>query len=184
MKKITNLILVVFSILLITCGCESMMNTPTKRAEEFLNKYQRQDKEVLTQLDEAIDTATYKFTDIQKSSYKDLMKKQYKDLTYTIKEELIDGNNATVTVEIEVYDYNNAINTAETYYQNNPMEFKNSEGGIDEEKYMDYKIEKIKAVKERIKYTLNLTLTKQNKKWVLNDISEADRQKLHGLYNS
>ena len=38
--------------------------------------------------------------------------------------------------------------------------------------------------KDKIKYTLNLTLTKKDKKWVLNDISESDRQKLHGLYNS
>ena len=29
-----------------------------------------------------------------------------------------------------------------------------------------------------------LKLTKKDKKWVLNDISESDRQKLHGLYNS
>ena len=124
------------------------------------------------------------FNDTQSTSYKELMKKQYKDLTYTIKEELIDGNNATVTVEIEVYDYNKAINDAETYYKNNPNEFKNSDGGIDEEKYMDYKIKKMEAVKDKIKYTLNLTLTKKDKKWVLNDISESDRQKLHGLYNS
>ena len=84
----------------------------------------------------------------------------------------------------EVYDYNKAINDAETYYKNNPNEFKNSDGGIDEEKYMDYKIKKMEAVKDKIKYTLNLTLTKKDKKWVLNDISESDRQKLHGLYNS
>ncbi len=181
MKK---LILVVFSLLLITCGCDSMMNTPTKRVEEFLNKYQRLDSDVLTQLDEVIKNATYTFNDTQSTSYKELMKKQYKDLTYTIKEELIDGNNATVTVEIEVYDYNKAINDAETYYKNNPNEFKNSDGGIEEEKYMDYKIKKMEAVKDKIKYTLNLTLTKKDKKWVLNDISESDRQKLHGLYNS
>ena len=62
MKK---LILVVFSLLLITCGCDSMMNTPTKRVEEFLNKYQRLDSDVLTQLDEVIKNATYTFNDTQ-----------------------------------------------------------------------------------------------------------------------
>ena len=181
MKKF---VFIVVSLLLLTCGCDSMMNTPTKRVEEFLNKYQRQDSEVLSQLDTAIKDGNYNFTDAQMKSYKELMKNQYKNLSYTIKEELIDGNNATVTVEIEVYDYNKAINDAETYYKNNPNEFKNSDGGIDEEKYMDYKIKKMEAVKDKIKYTLNLTLTKKDKKWVLNDISESDRQKLHGLYNS
>ena len=109
----------------------------------------------------------YIYDRLDNTSYKELMKKQYKDLTYTIKEELIDGNNATVTVEIEVYDYNKAINDAETYYKNNPSEFKNSDGGIDEEKYMDYKIKKMEAVKDKIKYTLNLTLTKKDKKYSL-----------------
>lgn len=181
MKK---LILVVFSLLLITCGCDSMMNTPTKRVEEFLNKYQRLDSDVLTQLDEVIKNATYTFNDTQSTSYKELMKKQYKDLTYTIKEETIDGNNATVTVEIEVYDYNKALVEAENYYKANADKFKNQEGELDASKYMDYKIEQLKNVKDKIKYTLNLTLTKSDKKWILNDLTEADRQKIHGLYNS
>lgn len=181
MKK---LILVVFSLLLITCGCDSMMNTPTKRVEEFLNKYQRLDSDVLTQLDEVIKNATYTFNDTQSTSYKELMKKQYKDLTYTIKEETIDGNNATVTVEIEVYDYNKALVEAENYYKANADKFKNQEGELDASKYMDYKIEQLKNVNDKIKYTLNLTLTKSDKKWILNDLTEADRQKIHGLYNS
>ena len=112
------------------------------------------------------------------------MKKQYKNLTYTIKEEIVDGDNATVTVEIEVYDYNTAINNAETYYTNNADEFKNDAGELDESKYMDYKIKQMQDVKDKVKYTLNLTLTKKDKTWVLNDITETDRQKLHGLYNS
>lgn len=181
MKKF---VLVVFTLLLFTCGCDSMMNTPTKRVEEFLNKYQRQDNEVLTQLDEAIKNADFDFTDDQADSYKELMKKQYKNLTYTIKEEIVDGDNATVTVEIEVYDYNTAINNAETYYTNNADEFKNDAGELDESKYMDYKIKQMQDVKDKVKYTLNLTLTKKDKTWVLNDITETDRQKLHGLYNS
>ena len=49
---------------------------------------------------------------------------------------------------------------------------------------MDYRIKQLEDVKERVKYTLNLTLTKKDKKWVLNDITETDRQKIHGLYNS
>ena len=34
-----------------------------------------------------------------------LLKKQYQNLSYKIKEETEDGDNATVEVEIEVYDY-------------------------------------------------------------------------------
>ena len=81
------------------------------------------------------------------------MKKQYKDLTYTIKEEMIDGNNATVTVEIEVYDYNKTLTKAEEYYTSKPEEFKTESGEVDLIKYMEYKIKELGNVKERIKYT-------------------------------
>lgn len=179
-------ILVVFLLLITMCGCDSMMNTPTKRVEEFLNKYQRQDNEILTQLDTVINEGNYSFTSDQSDEYKDLMKKQYKDLTYTIKEETIDGNDAMVEVEIEVYDFNKTINESEEFYLANPdsPDFKGESGEFDSSKYMDYKIKKLKETKDRIKYTLNLTLSKSDKEWLLNNITEADRQKIHGLYNS
>lgn len=176
--------ILVFAFLLFVCGCESMMNTPTKRVEEFLSKYQRQDEEVLTQLDNVVLQGNYNFNEDQTLTYKEVMKRQYQDLTYTIKEEMIDGDNATVTVEIEVYDYNSVLDSAEEYYTKNPEEFKTDTGELDESKYTDYKIKQMKETKDKIKYTLNLTLTRSDKKWILNDITEADRQKIHGLYNS
>ena len=181
MKKYAIL---VFTFLLFICGCESMMNTPTKRVEEFLSKYQRQDEEVLTQLDDVVLQGNYNFNEDQTLTYKEVMKRQYQDLTYTIKEEMIDGDNATVTVEIEVYDYNSVLDSAEEYYTKNPQEFKTDTGELDESKYTDYKIKQMKETKDKIKYTLNLTLTRSDKKWILNDITEADRQKIHGIYNS
>jgi len=176
--------ILVFTFLLFVCGCESMMNTPTKRVEEFLSKYQRQDEEVLTQLDNVVLQGNYNFNEDQTLTYKEVMKRQYQDLTYTIKEEMIDGDNATVTVEIEVYDYNSVLDSAEEYYTKNPQEFKTDTGELDESKYTDYKIKQMKETKDKIKYTLNLTLTRSDKKWILNDITEADRQKIHGIYNS
>ena len=70
--------MVVFSLLLFTFGCENMMNTPTKKVEEFLNKYQRQDEEVISQLDEVIKSNNFSFDTSQSSAYKEIMKKQYK----------------------------------------------------------------------------------------------------------
>ena len=181
MKKI---FLIVFSLLLFTVGCENMMNTPTKRVEEFLNKYQRQDEEVISQLDNVIKSGDFSFNETQLNSYKELMKKQYKDLKYVIKEEQIDGNNATVTVEIEVYDFNKTINNTANYYVANPDEFKTEAGEPDIPKYMDYRIKELQNTTDRIKYTLNLTLSKQDKKWTVNNLTEVDIQKIHGLYNS
>lgn len=181
MKK--NILVVFLLLLAITTGCDSMMNTPTKRVEDFLNSYQRQDDTILTQLEENLNKNEEDLTDSQKETYKTILKKQYKDLTYTVKQETIDGNNATVTVEIEVYDYKSTLNNAELYYTQNQDKFKNEKGEVDLTKYMDYKIEKMQETNDRIKYTLNLTLTRSNKKWIMNDITETDRQKIHGLYD-
>ena len=159
-------IFIIFILLFLTVGCDSMMNTTTKRVEEFLNKYQRLDKDILTQLDSTIQNENSEFNSENLEEYKSVMKTQYKDLSYTIKEEMIDGDNATVTVEIEVYDYK----TEDKKLKNN--------------KYVNYKIQKMKDAKDRIKYTLNLTLSRKDKKWIMNNITDTDREKIHGLYNN
>ena len=114
MKKYFILLI---AFLFVFTGCDSMMNTPTKRVEEFLNKYQKQDKEIINQLEAVISEGSFEFLSSQKDRYENIMKRQYKDLKYNIKNETIDGNNATVEVEIEVYDYNNVINEAQEFYK-------------------------------------------------------------------
>ena len=98
MKRISKVLLMVMALFLIV-GCGNMMNTPTKKVEEFLSKYQTQDKDVLDQLDDVIKEAGT-MNDDQKETYRDLMKKQYQNLSYKIKDETEDGDNATVQVEI------------------------------------------------------------------------------------
>ena len=163
-------------------GCNNLMNTPTKKVEEFLNKYQTMDSKVLDQLDYSLDQ-DYELSDTQKENYKTIMKKQYKDLIYTIKEETIDGDTATVRVEIEVYDYSKAISESDNYLMNNQDEFIKEDGTVDKEKFLDYKIDLMSKSNDRVKYTLNLTLTKKDDTWTMNDITEIDRQKLHGIYS-
>lgn len=181
MKKIKKFLLIVV-ILFLVVGCGNMMNTPTKKVEQFLSKYQTQDKSVLEQLDDVIDDAGT-MVDTQKDKYRDLMKRQYQNLSYKIKDETEDGDNATIEVEIEVYDYGRAISESETYLTTNREEFLNEETQeVDSEKFLNYKINKMKEVKDKIKYTINFTLTKVDDEWKLDDISDVDRQKLHGLY--
>lgn len=163
-------------------GCNNLMNTPTKKVEEFLNKYQTMDSEVMNQLNYTLDE-NYTLTENQKEDYKTVMKKQYKDLIYTIKEETVDGDTSTVKVEIEVYDYSKAIEIADNYLINNQNEFINEDGSVNSEKFMDYKIDEIEKQTDRVKYTLELTLTKQADTWKMDDITEIDRQKIHGIYS-
>ena len=178
MKKVLLLISIIF----LLAGCESVMNNPTKRVEVFLNKYQTMDEEVLSQLDDTLNNDTT-LTDAQKKNYKDLMKKQYQNLTYTIKDEEVDGDTARVKVEIEVYDFNKAMNEADSYLLQNQDEFITEDNLVDNEKFMDYKIGQMKNTNEKVKYTIDFTLTKNDNTWQLNNVDEITRQKIHGIYN-
>ncbi|MDD6224264.1 MAG: hypothetical protein PUB18_04605 [bacterium] len=179
MRKIFALLIAIIFI----AGCGNMMNTPTKKVEEFLSKYQTMDEKVLSQLDDVMKSAGTMTSD-QKNKYRDLMKKQYQNLSYKIKDETEDGDTATVEVEIEVYDYATSITESETYLVTNRDEFVDKETQIvNDEKYMDYKLEQLAKVKDKVTYTINFTLTKEDDKWKLDDITEIDRQKIHGLYS-
>ncbi len=201
MKKI--LIYLSLFILLIT-GCTNNMNTPTKKVEEFLGKYQSMDSEVLAQLDDVV-SSDNTMTDDEKKDYRSLMEKQYQNLSYKIKDEEIDGDNATVLVEIEVFDYATSINKSRKYYDEHPDEFKDdakatinddntlgdkagdaiddAKDKIEESsKYIEYKIKQMMNVTDKVKYEITFHLTKVNDTWKVDDISDIDRQKIHGLY--
>ena len=117
-------------------------------------------------------------------------------MTYDIKDETINGDEATVTAEIEVYDYYKANQESQEYFNNNRDEFKeenNSEGSGEESqeattdtisntKYIDYRLTQLQNVNDRVKYTIDFTLKKVDDKWKLNELDDATRQKIHGLY--
>lgn len=181
MKKTIKAILSILLVLSLV-GCKDMMNNPTKKVEGFLSKYQTLDKEVLEQLDKTLNSSE-NFTDSQKERYRDIMKKQYKDMTYNIKETTEDGNNATVVVEIEVYNYGTAISQAENYLLTNRDEFIDTvTNEVSTTQFLEYKITQMENVKDKIKYTINFTLTKTDNEWKLDGLNDVDRQKLHGLY--
>ena len=132
--------------------------------------------------------------DSQKKEYKTLMERQYQNLDYKIIDEEIDGNYATVEVEIEVYDYAYSINKSNQYYNDNRDMFSNAshednvntdDGNIVEvsSKFIDYKIEQMKNVNDKVKYTLTFELEKNDSEWKVLDISDIDRKKLHGLFS-
>lgn len=214
MKKILLCFSCIVAVVFLS-GC-SFNNTPTKKVENFLDNYKNQDETVLTQLKDMIDTDSL-MDDNQKSTYSDIMKKQYKDMTYKIKDEVIDGDTATVTAEIEVYDYYKINKDAENYYNSNPDEFKSVTGNgvvddaknaasdviegakdaasdviegakdattdvTSDSKYVEYRLGKLKDAKDRVTYTIDFKLKKVNDVWTLNDIDDATRQKIHGLY--
>ncbi len=161
-----------------------MMDSPTKKVEAFLNKYQTNDKEVVDEFDTSL-FEDQTLSDEQKDRYKQVMLNQYKNLKYKIKEEKIDGNKATVDAEIEVYDFNTALNNAYTYLDEHHDEFFVDEV-LDAARFVDYKIEQLLNFKDKITYTITFNLTRDDSKsdWKLEELSEADLQKIHGIYKN
>jgi len=180
MKKIVLLL----SIVLIMTGCsigKDMSNTPTKRVEEYLNNYQTLDSNVITKIDSIVSNEEL-YNEDQKDTYKGILKKHYQDLNYTIKEETVNGDKATVETEIEVNDYTKALKDAQTYRTTNQSEFLDDNGVFDDKKYADYKLDLLKSSKERVKYTIYFSLTKTNDEWVLDDLTDTEEDKILGIY--
>ena len=176
MKKIITLL----SIIVLT-GCTlDISNTPTKKVEEFLNKYQILDEEILNELDNVIEEKT-RLNSENKEEYRELIKKQYKDMQYTIKEETIDGDEAKVTAQIIVKDFTKIINDAENYKRENMKEFYEN-NTYNDNLYKKYLLDKLKDAKDRVTYTLDFTLKKENTKWKLDPITEEIEDKILGIY--
>jgi hypothetical protein len=182
MKKIGAFLL---SILLVTgCSCSNTKlteDTPTKEVETYFSNYQTLSSDVLTQLDEVVNNED-DMTDEQKEEYKEIMKNHYKNLTYEIKDEVIDGDTATVTVEIEVTDYSKIMTDADVYLEEHADEFNNEEGIYDATLFTKYRLEKLKEASEKVKYTLDITLTKIEDDWVIDTLSDTDESKIQGMY--
>ena len=200
MKNIVKIIFVGM-LLLLVAGCGNNMSTPTNKVEEFLGKYQSMDEDVLVQLDQVIakdDT----MNDDQKDKYKALMEKQYQNLSYKIENEDIEGDSATVDVEIEVLDYATTVSKAQEYYNDHKDEIEEKykekkedndnvvEDAVDDTlqaaeesaAYINYKLEELETANDTVTYTITFYLTKEDGSWVLQDISDLDRKKFHGLY--
>lgn len=201
MKNIGKIVVSAFVLLLVIVGCSNNMSTPTNKVEEFLGKYQSMDEDVLKQLDQVIkDDDT--MNDDQKDKYKALMEKQYQNLSYKIENEDIEGNSATVDVEIEVLDYATTASKAQEYYNEHKEEIEEKYNDKKEDNdnslenagddvlqaveesvaYINYKLEELETANDTVTYNMTFYLTKEDGEWILQDISDLDRKKLHGLY--
>lgn len=191
MKK---LLLVICVFALSACTL-SMKNTPKDVVKEFLDKYKNQDNEVISDLDSTISS---EYVGDYKDRYKKIMLNQYKNLEYKIVDEVIDGNTAVVVADITVYDYSNAIANSNTYLTEHSDEFStkieneentsnntnNTNNTLDNDKFLEYKLGLLENVKDRKTYTIEFSLNKnnENKKWVLDSLTNQDIEKIHGLY--
>ena len=164
MKKI---FIVVISFLLIGC---SMSNTPTSRVEELFNKYQKVDSDIDMAITKVLDEQN--LTDNHKERYRKLLESQYTNLSDEIKDEIIDGNNAKVIVEIEVFDYKSNISD---------LTFDSSL--YTKESFDEEKLNRLENTKNKVTYTLELTLTKdRDNNWKLDALTNEQIKKIQGMY--
>lgn len=175
MKKIISLLVLV----LIISGCGN--NTARNAVESYMKKYKTLDSEVLVDMENTIKKEN--LSNEQEEKYRDILKKQYKDLSFEILEEEYDNEVSYVTVKIEVYDLYKAQSDATVYLENNPQEFYNDNNEYDVNKFIDYKLERMKDMTSRVDYTITLTVTKENDKYVVENPTENDLRKIHGVYN-
>ena len=180
MKK--TIIVLTALLTLTACSIGNMENTPTQKVEQFLNKYQTLDDAVINDLDTTLSMDSTLNAE-ERKNYKEFMKKHYQDLEYEIKDETIDGDNATVEVAITVRDYTNATAKAEDYKSDNKEKFNDENGEYNPTLFTSYRLDELKKVTEKTTYTLNLTLIKQDGKWILNQLTDEDLNKINGLYN-
>ncbi len=160
-----SLLLLVF----ICFGCE-VNNTPTSKVDELFNKYQMVDEDISQGITKVLDEQNY--NEEQRKKYRTILERQYHNLSYEIKEEQIDGDNATITVEIEVYDYKKTISN---------LTYDSSTTSLEE--YNDKKIALLEKAKDKVIYTLDIDLSKDsNGKWKVNALSNANLKKIQGMY--
>lgn len=178
MKKI---LMPLFITIIFIIGCENTMNTPTNKVESFLGKYQKMDTSVLEELNNVIQEDN-SMTKEQKEEYQKLLEKQYQNLSYKIKNEEVEKEKATVEVEIEVLDYKTSIDKSKKYYEEHIDEFKNDKEETDKKTYIEYKLDELKKVNTKTKYEITFNLTKENGIWNIDNLTEIDRKKIHGLY--
>jgi len=160
-------------------GCGG--NNARGAVESYLKKYRSLDSEVLVDLENTIDKEN--LTEAQREKYRDILKKQYKDLSFEILEEEYDNDVSYVTAKISVYDLYKAQSDASIYLENNQDEFNNDDGVYDPQKYIDYKLDRMKDMTDRVDYTIVFTVTKENDKYVVEQPTENDLLKIHGVYN-
>lgn len=160
-------------VIFVLFGCD-LNNTPTSKVEELLSMYQMVDDDI--DMDDRVQLLTNvdDLTEMQLDEYHSIVEKQYKSLSYNVKDETVDGDAATVEVQIEVMDYKSAIEKLDS-------EIDSTTVGITE--YNDKKIEVLKAVKDKVTYTILFHVNKNDDgNWELVPLVFTEQQKLLGAY--
>lgn len=177
MKKIIQYICLFVGIFVLA-GCLGIIG-PSERVEDMLNRYIKNDQEILKELDKYLNKQD--LTEEQRTRYKNIIKDEYSSIKYEIVNETEEEDKATVEVKITVKDLYSASVSAENELLNDPTKFY-TEGVYDSKKYIDYKLELMEKTDKTVDYTIYINLNKKDNVWNVDDIDESTLEKIHGIY--
>ena len=175
MKKLFVLISLCFFL----TGCVNV--SAPDAVKEYLEKIRNHDQSVVTSIEEK--TKKEEWTEAQAKLYDLIMKRQYVNLEYKIVHETYNGTTANIEVEIEVYDYHHSQNEAIEYVQKHQSEFLEKDGGIDQNKYKNLKLEYMNKEKNRILYTISFDCFFNEDSWEMKELKTVDLEKIQGIYD-
>lgn len=176
MKKI----LIIIGFLLFSTACNLGGNTPEDEVKAYLERYTKNDAGIMAQLDEFVEQEDYSLEN--KELYKDVLEKQYKDLKFEITDVEIEDDSAIVTVNINVYDLMKVQKEVEAYFNSNQDEFLNKDNELDDDKYVEYQLNKMKTNTDTKEHTIVFVVNKVKNDWVVEKLSPNDLEKIHGIY--
>lgn len=160
-------------------GC-FLNESPSSKVEILMNRYIKNDQEIMDELDMYL--SEQNLTETQMNRYKEIIKNEYSTIDYRIKDERIDGNNATVEMSLKVKDLFGASKRASEYLIHNAAEFY-TDGRYDESKFKDYKLKVMEETDDTIEYTVTIALVNEDGIWTIRDIDEDTLEKIHGIYD-
>lgn len=172
------LVLMGISLFLLT-GC--VQNSARDPVTHYLELYRNHSDEVTSSLQTLIRDENL-FQE-QQDLYELIMKRQYVDLEYKVVNETYNGNQAVITVLITVYDYQHSKDEARKELEANLSEYTLLDGSINQTKYKDLQLEKMKEEKNRVKYTIDFDVNLHDEEWELVSPDYTVLLKIHGIYD-
>ena len=87
-----------FVVLLLSLSACSLSNTPTGKVEAYLNQYNSLSDNVKIDMESKVTSEN--LSSGNADIYRNVLTRQYQNMKYEVKDEKIDGENATVTVKV------------------------------------------------------------------------------------
>ena len=173
---VIGIVVIVLLVIILLISIIFKKNTdPTKMVKDYYKSYIQLSDDVINDIKY---TFNDKLSDAQLKKYKEIIKFQYRELEYSIIDKSFTDDLGTIDTEVKVVDLNSCYDKSRAYILAYPKKFKNDVAKI------DYKIEAMDKCSEDVSYKIVFNFYKEKGKWVMEDLTKADLQKIAGTFGS